>query len=169
MAIHGEDFNSYTNYLGSGFQQENRHLFALCDIFDVPMGVMASACIVLELIDVSDVDALRIHYDFTLNPFSNWLIFNSDDVDGRVFDDSSLAKLEANECLTQIMIDDCIHLDNYDLDSKIIVLEFPVCRPKWHFLRWKWSIRLMSILFGRKLKEIWNVIVKLKRIGLLSR
>jgi hypothetical protein len=115
MAVHEEDFSSDTNYLGLTFQQENRHLFLLCDIFDVLIGVAASLCIIPVFMDVSDVDDLIIHYNFVLIPFSNCLIFNSDDVDGCVFNDDSLAKLGMDECLTQIMLDDCMHLDNYDL------------------------------------------------------
>jgi hypothetical protein len=83
--------------LGSRFQQENKHLFALCAIFDALMGVAASSCIISVLMDVSDVDDLKIHYDFALIQFSNWLLFNSDDVDDRVFDDVSLVKLETDE------------------------------------------------------------------------
>jgi hypothetical protein len=127
MTVHEEDFSSDTNYSGLRFPQENRHLFLLCDIFDVLIGVAASVCIIPVFMDVSDVDALRIHYDFALIPFSNCLIFNSDDVDGCVFNDDSLAKLEVHECLTQIMLDGCMHLDNYDLASKIIARVFSVC------------------------------------------
>jgi hypothetical protein len=64
--------------------QENSHLFALCDIFDVLMGLADSGWVASALTDISDVDDLRIHDDFALIPFLNWLLFNSNDVDDRV-------------------------------------------------------------------------------------
>jgi hypothetical protein len=71
MAAHIEYFNSYTNYLSPLFQQEHKHMFVLCDIFDARMGVAASGCTVSVLMDVSDVEDLIIRYDFAFFSFSN--------------------------------------------------------------------------------------------------